>query len=139
MSQKRGSEEAHKERSLKEVAQKEFSETDISWEEAVLRYLEEQPDFLLRHPDLFAKLTLKHDVGGRAVSLIEHQVQTLRTRNQDIAQQLRDLVDVARDNDALSARLHRFATAMIGAGSPDEALDSAADLLRQEFRIDAVV
>ncbi len=139
MSQKRGSEEAHKERSLKEVAQKEFSQTEISWEEAVLRYLEEQPDFLLRHPDLFAKLTLKHDVGGRAVSLIEHQVQTLRTRNQDINQQLRDLVNVARDNDALSARLHRFATAMIGAGSPDEALDSAADLLRQEFRVDAVV
>ncbi len=118
---------------------KELSQNEISWEEAVLRYLEEQPDFLERHPDLFGRLTFKHDIGAGAVSLIEHQVQTLRTRNQELNQQLRDLVAVARENDALGARLHRYAIAMIGAGSADEALDIARDLLRQEFRLDAVV
>ena len=123
MSQKLGGEEAQKE---------------LSWEEAVARYLEDQPDFLLRHPEVLANLTLKHEVSGRAVSLIEHQVQALRTRNQELNRQLRDLVSVARENDALGARLHHFALAVIGADSADEALDAACDLLRHEFRLDAV-
>ncbi len=118
--------------------QKELSQKEISWEEAVLRYLEQQPDFLAHHPDLFGKLTFKHEVGGQAVSLIEHQVQTLRARNQELNQQLRDLVSVARENDALGARLHNFALAMIAADSADEAIDTACDLLRQEFRVEAV-
>lgn len=131
MSQKSGTEEAQK-----EVSQKEITEKEITWEEAVTRYLEEQPDFLLRHPELLARLTLKHEVSG-AVSLIEHQVQTLRARNQEFNRQLRDLVGVARDNDALGLRLHQFALAMIGARSVDDVLDTACDVLRQEFRLDA--
>jgi uncharacterized protein YigA (DUF484 family) len=122
MSHKSGSEEAQKE---------------LSWEEAVSRYLEDQPDFFLRHPDVLAALTLKHDVGG-AVSLIEHQVQTLRLRNHELNRQLRDLISVARENDALGGRLHQFALAMIGARSADDAIDAANELLRREFRLDAV-
>lgn len=122
MSQKVGSEEAQKE---------------LSWEEAVSRYLEEQPDFFLRHPDVLASLALKHDVGG-AVSLIEHQVQTLRLRNHELSKQLRDLIGVARENDALGARLHQFALAMTGVGAADDAIDTASELLRREFRLDAV-
>jgi hypothetical protein len=127
MTQKRGGEEA----------QKEIPQNEISWEEAVARYLDDQPEFLLRHPEVLARLTLKHEVGS-AVSLIEHQVQALRTHNSQIERQLRDLIGVARENDALGARLHQFALAMIGARSTDEALDAAAELLRREFRIDAV-
>jgi uncharacterized protein len=122
MSHKVGSEEAQKE---------------LSWEEAVTRYLEEQPDFFLRHPDVLANLALKHEVGG-AVSLIEHQVQTLRLRNHELNKQLRDLVGVARENDALGSRLHQFALAMSGARSADDAVDAANELLRREFRLDAV-
>jgi hypothetical protein len=129
---KRGSEEVQQEPSPAEASQSE-----ISWEEAVVRYLEDQPDFLLRHPQVLARLTLKHEVAG-AVSLIEHQVQTLRAHNTEFERQLRDLVGVARDNDALGARLHHFALAMIGARSTEEVLDGAAELLRREFRVDVV-
>jgi uncharacterized protein len=122
MNDKVGSEEAQKE---------------LSWEEAVSRYLEEQPDFFQRHPEILASLTLKHEVTG-AVSLIEHQVQALRLRNHDLNKQLRDLVGVARENDALGSRLHQFALAMIGARSLDDTLDAANELLHREFRVDAV-
>jgi uncharacterized protein len=115
----------------------ETSQSEISWEEAVARYLEDQPDFLLRHPQVLARLALKHEVVG-AVSLIEHQVQTLRAHSTERERQLRDLVGVARDNDALGARLHQFALVMIGARTADEALDAAGELLRREFRVDAV-
>ncbi|HKQ30237.1 MAG TPA: DUF484 family protein [Burkholderiales bacterium] len=119
-------------KTVSEEAQKE-----LSWEEAVSRYLEDQPDFFLRHPDVLATLALKHDAGG-AVSLIEHQVQALRLRNHDVNKQLRDLLGVARENDALGGRLHQFALAMVGARSADDALDAAKELLHREFRLDAV-
>ncbi len=111
---------------------------ELSWEEAVSRYLEENPDYFLRHPDVVARLELAHQVGGEAISLIERQIQVLRERNALLQGQLRDLVAIARDNDALGERLHRFALAMIDSVSSDDVLDAAYGILRQEFKLDAV-
>jgi uncharacterized protein YigA (DUF484 family) len=112
---------------------------ELSWEEAVSRYLEDHPEYFERHPETLARLTLTHDVSGRAVSLIERQVQALREREQTLSRQLRELVSIARENDVLGNRLHRFALAMLEARALDEVLDTAAELLRQEFKLDAVV
>ena len=114
-------------------------QSELSWEEAVSRYLEDHPDYFPRHPDILARLTLPHETGGKAVSLIERQVQVLREQSQNLQRQLRELVQNARDNDVLGGRLHRFATAMIGCHSLDEVIDTTYDLLRQEFKLDAVV
>lgn len=108
------------------------------WETAVGRFLEQTPDYFLRHPELLAALALPHPETGRAVSLVERQVRVLRDRNDRLAGELHDLIAIARDNDQLSERSHRFALAMIEAGSLDEVLDTAHDMLRQEFGIDAV-
>jgi uncharacterized protein YigA (DUF484 family) len=113
------------------------TEDGASSEETVLRYLEQQPEFFVRHPELLTHLSLKHDVGG-AVSLIEHQVQALRARNQQLSSQLSELIAVARENDVLMARLHLFASALIGAHTADEVIEAAIDTLRREFRIDAI-
>ncbi|MEK7261797.1 MAG: DUF484 family protein, partial [Pseudomonadota bacterium] len=82
---------------------------EIPWEDAVARYLEEHPDYFQRHPELLARITLIHQVGGRAVSLIERQVQVLRDQSRNLQRQLRELLGNARDNDALTDRLHRLA------------------------------
>lgn len=113
--------------------------SEPSWEEAVRRYLEEHPDFLLRHPDLLARLHLRHETGGRAVSLIERQVRVLREENASLARQLQELVAIARENDVLAARLHRFAIAMADSASLDDVFDNAHEMLRREFKLDAVV
>lgn len=110
---------------------------ELSWEDAVCRYLEDHPDFLLRHPEVLAKLALTHDVRG-ATSLIERQVRVLREENQSLREQLRDLVTIARENDVLSARVHRFAIAMADSASLDDVFDNAYEMLRREFRLDAV-
>lgn len=115
----------------------ETQENELSWEEAVARYLEEHPEFLLRHPEVLAKITLQHHVPG-ATSLIERQVRVLREENQQLRQQLRDLVAIARENDVLSARVHRFAIAMADSASLDDVFDNAYEMLRREFRLDAV-
>ncbi len=111
---------------------------EISWEDAVARFLEENPDYFQRHPDLLARISLAHEVGGRAVSLIERQVQVLREENRNLQRQLRELLGNARDNDTLTARIHRFALAMMDVRSLDDALDAASDILRQEFNLDGV-
>jgi hypothetical protein len=107
-------------------------------EEAVSRFLAENPDYFLRHPQLLATLALPHPDTGRAISLVERQVRVLRERNDRLAGELHDLLAIARDNDQLSERTHRFTLAMIEAGGLDEVLDTAHDMLRQEFGIDAV-
>ena len=56
-------------------------EQELSWEEAVSRYLQENPDYFLHHPDTLAALTLRHHANGQVVSLIERQVQLLRDKD----------------------------------------------------------
>jgi hypothetical protein len=110
-----------------------------SWEEAVARYLAEHPEFFQRHPEALAHLKLAHETGGRAVSLIERQVQVLRSREQDLQRQLRELIAIARENDVLGTRLHRLALALIEVPTRDEALEATIEILRADFRLDAVV
>lgn len=101
-------------------------------------YLSSHPGFFDQHPELLAELKLEH-ASGNAVSLIERQVQVLREQNQDLKKRLLELVDVARDNDRLSERLHRLTLDLIRAGSLVELLDSLEHNLRSEFQADAMV
>jgi len=118
---------------------KKLPSEELSWEEAVSRYLEDNPEYFERRPDILAAIRLPHVERGKAISLIERQVQVLRDRNLAVQQQMRELVTVARENDILSERLHRFAVAMVDSASLDDVLDTAKDMLRQEFKLDAVV
>lgn len=116
----------------------EEAQSELSWEEAVGRYLEENPDYLVRRPDVLARIDLAHEVGGRAVSLIEHQVRVLRERNVSLEHQLHDLVAIARENDSIGNRLHRFGLAMLDSRSLEDVLDAAYELLRKDFKLDAI-
>lgn len=114
------------------------AESDSDWEASVTRFLEQHPDYFLRHPELLAALAIPHADAGRAVSLVERQVKVLRDRNDSMARELKELLTIARDNDLLGERVQRFALAMLESASLDEALDTAQDMLRQEFGLDGV-
>lgn len=118
-------------------ASSEEQQKELSWEDAVARYLDDHPDFFDRHPDVLVKLNLSHAIGGRAISLIERQVGALRETNTALERQLRELVVIARENDVLAARLHRFALAMSDSASLDDVFDTAYEMLRREFKLDA--
>ena len=49
------------------------------------------------------------------MSLVERQVEVLRERNQSLERKLKELVDVARANDALAERIHRLTQRLIRA------------------------
>jgi uncharacterized protein YigA (DUF484 family) len=116
----------------------EGSDKSASWEESVSRFLEQTPDYFLRHPELLAALVVPHPESGRAVSLVERQVRVLRDRNEAMARELRELLQIARDNDQLGERVQRFALAVIDAASVDDVLDTGHDMLRQDFSLDGV-
>lgn len=104
----------------------------------VCDYLTQHLDFFEQHPELLVELRLTH-ASGNAVSLIERQVQVLREQNDDLKKRLLELVDVARENDRLSERIHRLTLELIKAGSTVELLDGLEYQLRSEFKADAIV
>jgi len=107
----------------------------IEW--VVADYLKENPDFLLRHPDLFAQIELAHGMHG-ASSLLERQVRTLRDQVEQYRRRLEDLLLVARDNDTLNRRLHEVILGVIGAGDRNELEAWLQEILLYEFDTDAV-
>jgi uncharacterized protein YigA (DUF484 family) len=101
---------------------------------SVAEYLQNFPDFFERNSPLLAKLRLPHlrDVGA-TVSLVERQVEVLRERNQSLERKLKELVDVARANDALADRIHRLSQRLIRAHTLLETIDAVETSLREDF------
>ncbi len=104
--------------------------TDVS----VADYLQTYPDFFERNSPLLAKLRLPHlrDVGA-TVSLVERQVEVLRERNQSLERKLKELVDVARANDALADRIHRLSQRLMRARALLDTINALETSLREDF------
>lgn len=117
---------------------KNEQQEEISWEEAVSRYLGENPDFFSHHPDLLVDITIPHADTDGAVSLIERQVDVLRDQNRQLERQLRELISNARENEVLSGRLHTFARQLLCANTLDAVFHTALTDLQQAFHLDAV-
>jgi uncharacterized protein len=100
----------------------------------VAEYLQTHPDYFERNGALLAKLRLPHlrDTGV-TVSLVERQVDLLRERNQSLERKLKDLVDVARSNDALADRIHRLSQRLIRAHTLLETINALEASLREDF------
>jgi uncharacterized protein len=104
-----------------------------SEEESVARYLQHNPEFFERHQALLARLRLPHSRGGSTISLVERQIEVMRERHAALEQKLAELVRVARDNDAVADRFHRFARRLLRAESRESALAEIEASLRDDF------
>jgi hypothetical protein len=102
-------------------------------------YLQAHPDFFDRHPGVLNTLRLSHRTGGPAVSLVERQVSVLRDKNLKLERTLKDLVDVARANDAIAARVHRLAMRLLAAADRPAVIDVLEEELRLSFGADQAV
>ena len=77
-------------------------------EQAVIQFLHHNPEFFEQHPQLLTRLRLVHPRSGSTVSLIERQVEVLREKIQSQDQKLAEFVQVARANNVLAEKIHRF-------------------------------
>ncbi|HNP37213.1 MAG TPA: DUF484 family protein [Woeseiaceae bacterium] len=91
--------------------QPEFVESPVS-EELVHDYLRQHPDYFERHPSLLGALQVPH-ASGDAISLVERQVSVLRQKDLKLERQLKDLIEVARANDVLAAKIHHLALQLL--------------------------
>jgi len=105
-------------------------------ENNIIDYLRKHPDFLLRHTDLLADLTLPHDTRG-AASLIERQVAVLREQRQELKQRLQQLNQAARDNEQLLARIERLVLRLLEAPDRNTLIKHLQASLYEDFHADA--
>jgi uncharacterized protein len=103
-----------------------------SEEESIASYLQRNPEFFERHQAVLARLKLPHARGGSAISLVERQIEVLREKLTGLEGKLAELVRVARANDAIAERLHRFTRRLLRA-APGEALLLIETGLREDF------
>ena len=108
-------------------------------EDVIAEYLQANPEFFERHSGLLNNLRLPHSAGGPAVSLIERQVLVLRQKNLKLERKLKDLLDVARSNDALAARIHALAMLMLVAPDQSGVVQVLEEQLRVSFNADQSV
>ena len=106
---------------------------DRAEEARIADYLQQNPEFFERHAALLTKLKLPHSRGAATVSLVERQVLALRDKNQSLESRLRELIDVARGNDALAAKIHRLACRLVRARNATTLLDAMESSLREDF------
>jgi uncharacterized protein len=102
-------------------------------EESIAAYLQHNPDFFERHQALLARLRLPHVRGGSTISLVERQIEVLREKHASLEGKLAELVQVARGNDAIAEKLHRFTRRLLGARSRTEAITRIEASLREDF------
>lgn len=115
----------------------DYTDTTLS-EQAVHDYLEANPDFFERHNALLGTLRLPHVTGG-TVSLVERQVSVLRQKDVKLERRLKELLDVARANDALAGKIHELCLALLAADSLEATLAVIENSLRTAFGADQSV
>lgn len=102
-------------------------------EQAVAQYLQHNADFFEHHPQLLARLRLQHPRNGSTISLIERQVEVLREKYQTQEQKLAEFVGVARANNVLAERIHRFTRRLLRTASAAQAITEIEASLREDF------
>ncbi len=107
-------------------------------EQAVRDYLAANPDFFEHNAKLLGSLNLPHASGG-TVSLVERQISMLRQKDLKLERQLKELIEVARANDVLSAKIHELTLQLLAAGDLRSTLVAIEEAMRSGFDADQTV
>jgi len=115
----------------------EFIDEELS-EQAVHDYLAAHPDFFERHATLLSSLNLPHASGG-AVSLVERQISVLRQKDLKLERQLKELIEVARANDTLAAKIHELTLQLLATTDLQKTIAAIEEAMRSGFGADHAV
>ncbi len=118
-------------------AKADYVEDDVS-EQTIHDYLAAHPDFFERHATLLSTLILPH-ASGEAVSLVERQVSVLRQKELKLERQLKELIQVARENDVLAAKIHELTLRLLAADGLKRTVAIIEEALRSGFGADQSV
>lgn len=105
----------------------------------VADYLRAHPDFFERCPDALRDLDLHQQAGRAVVSLAERQVAMLRGRNEELRAQIKEIVDVARDNQALVEKIHWLAISLMAEVDAERRVRLLRTRLLEDFGVERAV
>lgn len=101
-------------------------------EQDIKEYLLEHPDFFEQHAEVLSQMILKHD-SGSATSLLERQIQALRKDNTELHNKIKNLVEIAHDNEILERKSHQIARSLIEMRYTEDIVKNIYQLLVSEF------
>jgi len=101
----------------------------------VAAYLKEHPEFFESYAEVVADVMIPHPHGGRAISISERQILTLRERGKQLEVKLGEMIQFGEENDVISEKVHRLGLALIAARDV-AALSNVVDFnLREDFSV----
>jgi len=100
-------------------------------------YLDNHPEFFQDNPALLVELKVPHPSGG-AVSLIERQVALLRDENKQLRLRIKELVEIARENEELVNKLHTLSMDLISTSSISHFSTVLTNKLQSDFDVSHV-
>jgi uncharacterized protein len=104
----------------------------------VATYLRDHPKFFEDYAPLLADVHIPHPHGGRAISISERQILSLREKNKILEGKLAELIKFGEENDGIGDKLHALCVALLAAPDFDATLDALYGALRERFSIPRV-
>jgi len=101
----------------------------------VARFLQDNPRFFEDYAELLAHIYIPHPHGGRAVSITERQILTLRDKSRQLEAKLGELIRYGEENDAIGEKVHRLASALIAAHDLSAVLREMYSHLIEDFAV----
>ena len=105
---------------------------------AVAGYLKENPAFFEDYADLIAEIFVPHPHGGHAIPIAERQIVTLREKNTELENRLRELIKFGSENDQIAEKLHRSTLALFTAPDLETTLAVLYHSLKEDFGVPQV-
>jgi uncharacterized protein len=87
------------------------------------------------HPQLLESLNVPHPYGGHAIPLSERQTLGLREKVKLLEGKLSELIQFGEENDAISEKVHRVSSAMLGAKNFAAVAHALYFHLREDFAV----
>ncbi len=101
----------------------------------VAHYLRDNPTFFEDYAPILAEIHLPHPHGGRAISISERQILTLREKNKLLESKLTELIRHGDENDKLSEKIHHLAVALLGEYQLESVIDMICTSLEEQFGV----
>ncbi|MBZ0092522.1 MAG: DUF484 family protein [Sulfuricellaceae bacterium] len=101
----------------------------------IANYLKSTPEFFEQYADMLSEVYIPHPHGGRAISLSERQILSLREKNHLLESRLRELIGFGEENDAISEKSHRFALSLFDPHSFESLVQAIRSNLQEIFAI----
>lgn len=101
----------------------------------IAHYLQDHPKFFEEYADLLAQLYIPHPHGGRAISITERQILTLREKARQLESKLGELIRFGEENDVIGEKVHRLAAALAGAREFDAVRRALLTHLTEDFAV----